>query len=210
MRPARLHLEQAITAACGDCHTAAVTEDGHLWTWGRSHANLVSPCSVAAGSQRLSMPIGGKLHAYSNILFAPTPSARSLISDPHHRIPRAKSCPKVNLTGSHPGRGCCGALGLGDEDDQLEPQLVGLLGGYGQVGMISLGQAHTLAVTRSGELWACGAGDQGQLGLNAAENKLRPCLIESRKFAGGRVVHISAGSQHSIAITDSGDVWTWG
>ena len=101
-------------------------------------------------------------------------------------------------------------MGLGDEDDQFEPCLVGKMGGYGQVGMVSLGQAHTLAVTRSGELWVCGAGDQGQLGLNATENKLRPCLIESRNFAGGKVVSIAAGAQHSLAITDTGDVWTWG
>ena len=52
----------------------------------------------------------------------------------------------------------------------------------------------------------CGA--WGKLGHGDLQNQLLPKKIEA--FAGERVVAVSAGDMHSLAITADGAVFTWG
>jgi alpha-tubulin suppressor-like RCC1 family protein len=66
------------------------------------------------------------------------------------------------------GFGSFGQLGLGDINDRRVPTLVGAAEVFGgsKVRMAACGCEHTLVVTEAGELWACGRGAQGRLGLN--------------------------------------------
>ena len=76
--------------------------------------------------------------------------------------------------------------------------------------MVACGDAHTLAVTRAGALYACGYGAHGQLGLmvkvsrNVFERVRLPVLSDAR------IVTASAGSYHSAAVTEDGALFTWG
>ena len=45
---------------------------------------------------------------------------------------------------------------------------------------------------------------------NDEENKLTPTLIDSDRFEGGNVGFVAAGAHHAMAITSSGDLYTWG
>ena len=67
---------------------------------------------------------------------------------------------------------------------------------------------HSLAITADGALWSWGYGGSGQLGHGDQQEQLLPKKIEA--FAGRRVVAVSAGETHSIAITADGAVFTWG
>ena len=63
-------------------------------------------------------------------------------------------------------------------------------------------------VTADGAVWSWGDGGRGQLGHGDLQNQLLPKKIEA--FAGQRVVAVSAGDFHSLAITADGAVFTWG
>ena len=73
---------------------------------------------------------------------------------------------------------------------------------------MSSGAAHSLAITADGEVWSWGQGAYGELGHGDQQNQLLPKKLEA--FAGQRVVTVSAGSDHSLAFTADGAVFTWG
>jgi len=73
---------------------------------------------------------------------------------------------------------------------------------------VSAGGEHSLALTADGALWSWGEGIFGRLGHGDQQNQLLPKKIEA--FADQRVVAVSAGVFHSIAISADGSVWSWG
>ena len=81
---------------------------------------------------------------------------------------------------------------------------------------ISAGSLHSTAVDEAGGLWTWGHGEGGRLGLglgcfsrhqhNVVRN--RPCrvMLLSRE----RIVHANAGGEHTLAVTDKGQLYAWG
>ena len=105
------------------------------------------------------------------------------------------------------GDGCCGQLGHGDEEDQWHPKKVEAFAGQ-RVVAVTVGAGHSIALTADGAIWSWGFGGDGQLGHGDREGQLLPKTVEA--FAGQRVVAVSAGGLHSLAITADGAVWSWG
>jgi len=105
------------------------------------------------------------------------------------------------------GNGYFGQLGHGDEQDQLLPKQVEALAGQ-RVVAVSAGSTHSLALTADGSVWSWGHGDDGQLGHGDMQGQSLPEKIEA--FAGQRVAAVSAGHDHSLAITADGSLWSWG
>ena len=106
------------------------------------------------------------------------------------------------------GRGDCGRLGHGDEDDQLLPKRVEGL--QERVCSVAAGESHSLAVTSTGAVYSWGADNCGQLGDGSNEDKLLPTLVAGLHEAGERVCAVAAGAAHAIATTSGGRVWGWG
>ena len=73
---------------------------------------------------------------------------------------------------------------------------------------MSAGGAYSLAVTADGSVWSWGIGGFGQLGHGHTQNQLLPREIAA--LAGQRVVAVSAGERHSLALTADGAVFAWG
>ncbi|EFJ44442.1 hypothetical protein VOLCADRAFT_64836 [Volvox carteri f. nagariensis] len=70
------------------------------------------------------------------------------------------------------------------------------------------GRYHTMAVTEDGELYSWGLNDWGQLGRPAVGATSDPGLVS---LPGGvRVVGAAAGRYVSMAVDDSGRLYTWG
>ena len=105
------------------------------------------------------------------------------------------------------GWGTSGQLGHGDGQSQLQPKKIEALAGR-RVIAVSAGDLHSLAITADGSVWSWGWGGQGRLGHGDQQEQLRPKKVEA--FADQRVVAVSAGGAHSLAITADGAVWSWG
>ena len=73
---------------------------------------------------------------------------------------------------------------------------------------VSAGAGHNLALATDGSVWSWGNGADGRLGHGDTQNQQLPKKVEA--FAGQRVVAVSAGARHCIALTTNGAVFTWG
>ena len=105
------------------------------------------------------------------------------------------------------GSGGSGRLGHGDEQSQPLPRKVEAFAGQ-RVVAVSAGGFHSLALTADGSVWSWGGAGSGKLGHSDQQTQLLPKKIEA--FAGQRVVALSSGQYHSIAITADGSAWNWG
>jgi hypothetical protein len=74
---------------------------------------------------------------------------------------------------------------------------------------VSTGPFHTAAVTANGELYTLGWGSRGQLGHGTQTSELAPMRVEGA-LAEEWVVSVSAGSLHTVVLTASGVVFTFG
>lgn len=68
---------------------------------------------------------------------------------------------------------------------------------------------HSVAVTTRGEVMAWGNGDKYRLGHGSASKEYTPKVIESIS-AKGRVLDVSCGLGHTIALLESGELFAWG
>jgi alpha-tubulin suppressor-like RCC1 family protein len=73
---------------------------------------------------------------------------------------------------------------------------------------IECGAFHSLALTRNGEVYAWGSNTVGQVGKCLKTMQLSPIKVISLEQE--RVVRISCGGQHSLALSESGRVYGWG
>ncbi|KAI7795921.1 putative E3 ubiquitin-protein ligase HERC1-like [Triplophysa rosa] len=109
------------------------------------------------------------------------------------------------------GKGSYGRLGLGDSNNQsmpkklvLEPPRI-----MRKVSSSKGSDGHTLAVTAEGEVFSWGDGDYGKLGHGNSATQKYPKIIQG-PMLGKVVVCVSAGYRHSGAVTNDGELYTWG
>jgi uncharacterized repeat protein (TIGR02543 family) len=77
---------------------------------------------------------------------------------------------------------------------------------------IEFGYRHAFAISETGKVFSWGANENGQLGDNSYDSKLVPTNITSRfnLTAGDKVIQLSAAVYSSLALTESGRVFSWG
>ncbi len=78
---------------------------------------------------------------------------------------------------------------------------------YFHVAGVSAGGTHTLAFQSNGDVYAWGNNGFGQLG-NASQ-----ILVSIPNYVGAlteHVIGVAAGGYHSLALGQSGDIWSWG
>lgn len=178
----------ATLVACGQSHTAVITEKGNLITWGvskfgqcgsgdrqpvKTPKKVVPPVSdlrfvdVSCGDKHtVALTTGGEVYAWG--------------------------------CGEH------GQLGHGDHQDHLKMARVEALAGVRIVSVVC-GSTHTCCLSDDGELFAFGFGEH--LYPNGNQNFFySPVKIPFKE----PIVQVACGQAHIIALTAQGDVYTWG
>ena len=150
---------------------------------------------------------------YSALLRESNPPARaaggwqhSVFIDGEGRLSSCGSAPNQRHLSHNPG-----PLGHGEGVTLLNtPTLLpSTLGGERAVSVsVSTGGGYSLALTADGGVWSWGYLKEGPWGHGDTESQLLPKKVEA--LAGQRVVAVSAGGVHSLAITADGAVWSWG
>ncbi|MDR0664152.1 MAG: hypothetical protein LBF86_01335 [Helicobacteraceae bacterium] len=100
-----------------------------------------------------------------------------------------------------------GQLGLGDEFSRATFARAKTLAGK-KIVAIAAGYGNTFAVDDAGALWAAGLNNFGQLGAKDAKNK--NSFVRAVNLANRRILAVSAGVNHALALDDEGRVFAAG
>ncbi|KAG7380348.1 hypothetical protein PHYPSEUDO_007275 [Phytophthora pseudosyringae] len=110
------------------------------------------------------------------------------------------------------GFGKGGRLGTGSEFDRIEPtRLTSLVST--PMKKVAAGENHTIALSRTGQVFSWGSNSFGQLGhpgkSSSSQSRLTPKRVDAFRFH--VVADIAASGCHSAAIdADDGALYTWG
>ncbi|KAF4516945.1 hypothetical protein B566_EDAN005546, partial [Ephemera danica] len=106
------------------------------------------------------------------------------------------------------GAGSRGQLGHGVVETRREmPSCVESLRGK-SVNKVAAGCQFSIFGNESGLLMSCGAGVRGCLGHGDLADSPRPRIIEALMSVD--VVEVSCGSEHVVALSSQGSIYTWG
>ena len=209
--------------SCGGMHTGAIDLVGQLWCWGRADSG-----QIGYGTRKLFMP-NSRILAGTMV---PTPYlVRSEISG---------HCAHVSCGAFHTlitneygqvysmGKDNFGILGVeSDVTNCLKsgsdtPTAISTLAGH-RIKCASTGGWHSVFLSENGEVFACGKGEYGRLGLGSEKNHAvpAPCVSEvenafnniasqDRPFNAEKVVSISAGGSHTMVLTEKDTVYCCG
>jgi len=189
--PSTLGGERAVSVSAGAGHSLALTADGAVWSWGGGSLGQLGHGDL----QNQLLPKKIEALAGQRVVAVSAGDGYSLALTADGAVWSW-------------GYGYSGRLGHGDQQDQLLPMKIEAMAGQ-RVLAVSAGFAHSLAITADGSVWSWGRGTFGKLGHGQQQqNQLEPKKVEA--FAGQRVIAVSAGNLHSLAITADGSVWSWG
>ncbi|CAG9815842.1 unnamed protein product [Phaedon cochleariae] len=171
-----------------DGHTLALTESGHVFSWGDGdygklgHGN----CATHKQPERITGPFAGTTIKYINAGY-------------RHSAAITEEGRLYTW-----GEGDHGRLGHLDNNGRHVPTLVADLADV-DVGTVACGSSHTLVVSRDGKtVWSFGSGENGKLGHGEIAKVYRPKVIEA--LQGLVVQKVCAGTSFSMALTTMGQV----
>ncbi|CAN8252045.1 unnamed protein product [Cochlearia groenlandica] len=182
--------------ATSGTHTAAITESGELYMWGREEGDGRLGLGPGRGPNE-----GGGLSVPSKVKALTVPVA-SVSCGGFFTMALTQEGQLWNW-----GANSNYELGRGDNLGGWEPMPVPSLESV-RITQIACGGYHTLALTEEGKVLSWGHGGHGQLGNSSLRNQKIPTEIEA--LADKKIVFIACGGSSSAAITDGGELWMWG
>ncbi|KAG3251157.1 hypothetical protein PI124_g4247 [Phytophthora idaei] len=208
--------------ACGLGHTLALTESGELFAWGNgSNGRLgLGDTNDRSSPTRVVIPTARQGNETEGGPESSTTSApirfRHIFCGASHSLGlswdgRAYAWGKNNQ----------GQCGHGHTNDQWVIQEIESFedGEEGEcVTYAAGGWEHSLFCTTSGRVYSCGCGYKDSrragippvLGHGDCDRRLKPTLIQALDDAREEIVKVACGWDHSLAVSATGKVYTWG
>lgn len=182
------------SVACGANFTAALTEDGKVFTWGSCHHGALGHNDTKdANVPKIVQDLDGfdvqKIACGEGHMFA---------------------CTDNEAYGW--GWNFAGQLGVGHTEDQLRPHAIDALRGN-KIESIACGAAHTAAVVvvaqiNSRLLYTWGSNACGQLGQGKTKRLLAPTAVA--KMSKAAIQEVSCGSLHTLLRSENGEIYSAG
>ncbi|THH04495.1 hypothetical protein EW145_g5480 [Phellinidium pouzarii] len=201
-------------ACAGGMHSLIIDEAGKVWSWGVND-------NGALGRQifGVSDPDAPGQLIDSDILESQPMLVRNLVGDGFRAVQIAVG-DSVSVALSDEGLirawGCFrsgdGPLGFDYKAVHKEPQLYPMaleLPTESRCVQVVCGGDHVLALTQEGTVFSWGNGEHAELGRKLIERRKRNGLIPTR-LPLRRIIYVAAGSYHSFAIDEDGNVFAWG
>ena len=197
---------RAAMVACGLDFTLILSEAGHVWTSGRNHSGVLGHNDAAISPEK---------HTFQQIdaAYFGNIAVTMVAVGASHCIAACASVDNRHAVFTW-GRNDSGQLGNGSYDEVAVPKLVANTAfGDGVVETVYAGFDYTMVVTCIGELFACGNGSSGELGLGSTEsyNTFQRVGGPSSALFGPRGVRsVACGAMHTIILAKDNAVWSCG
>jgi alpha-tubulin suppressor-like RCC1 family protein len=177
-------------------YSLALDSSGQVWSWGANYYGQLGSGTNGYRSTAglVQFPPSTNIKAIS----ATTRGIFSLALDASGQV----WAWGVNWSGQL-GNGTINASG--STNDQLAPKPALMPQGVIATA-VAAGVNHSLALDSTGQVWAWGANDSGQLGDGTTTTRTTPVKVSG--LSG--IKAIAAGSSYSLAVDGNGNAWAWG
>ncbi len=186
--------------ACGQSHTLFLTSAGKVWSCGNPANGRLGLGSDITTNRTVPLEITNT-GFYANTITA------IACGDSHSIF--LTSAGKVWSCGINTN----GQLGINSTTQQNVPtEITNASFILNTIVAIACGQTHSLFLTSTGKVWACGNPANGRLGLGSdmTTNRLVPTIISDASFNLNTIISISGGYSHSIFLSNTSKAWTCG
>ena len=194
-----------IRIAAGSDHSLAVTASGQLYAFGFNYyGQLGRSANTSSGDPNPTptvVTLAGEIGPVTQVAAGGNHSLAVTASG------------QLYAFGYNGYGGLGSATNSGTGNPTPTPTPVSLPGEIGPVTQVAAGGAHSLAVTASGQLYAFGLNGTGELGsaTNISTNNPNPTpTLVTLPDEIGPVTQVAAGSNHSLAVTASGQLYAFG
>ncbi|CCH20898.1 Ig-like domain repeat protein [Micromonospora lupini] len=199
LSPVRVHLPTGTTisdVAAGAVHSLALTSTGTVLAWGTNYYGVLGNGTKTDNSAQNDSYVPAAVHL---------PAGTTVTSV------AASSTYSLALTATGTvlawGNNDQGQLGNGTNTDSYLPVPLALPAAT-TITAIAAATNHGLALTSNGTVLAWGSNGSGQLGNGNTTNSNTPVTVALP--AGTTITAIAAAGSHSMALTSTGTVLTWG
>jgi alpha-tubulin suppressor-like RCC1 family protein len=104
-----------------------------------------------------------------------------------------------------------GQLGDSTTEERHEPTNINTQFTESKLIKVSAGFKHSIILDEEGSVYACGSNRFGQLALNRSQEYSTNFIkIYFHDLIGSKIIDISGGRRHSLALDDEGNVYSWG
>lgn len=190
------HLDSVRSVALGGLHSVALNSLGQVFTWGYGGFGALG--HKVYHRELVPRLVEGSWDAeICHVATSGTHTAAITKSGELYTWGRDEGDGRLGLG---PGRGPNEAGGL---SIPLKVKSLPI-----SVAAVSCGGFFTMALSEEGELWNWGANSNYELGRGDKLGGWKPQPVPSLK--GVRVIQIASGGYHSLALTDKGEVLSWG
>ncbi|CAG2106785.1 unnamed protein product [Medioppia subpectinata] len=179
---------------CGQYHSLAISNSGVLWTWGWNVFGQL-------GHRHID-----DIHTPQVVQYFKQMKIIQAFAGFGHTI--ALDCDGIVYSF---GNGTYGQLGLGNCDKYNFPQkpmAINISTLRAKIMKICTGSLHSLILTSDGNVYSFGRGSDGQLGHPSVKELKLPAKIAAMNEY--NVIDIAAGSDYSLAMDISGNIWGFG
>jgi len=205
-----------VYVSVGVSHSLAICSVGYIYSWGSGEDGRLGHGNTNDQSRPTRILFSHDNRRISNFVAVAAGNAHSLAIDRNGNLYSW-------------GRGTGGRLGHGHSQNILRPTRVirahsndpnitvnvppfkaiaagGRNRGQGQ---LEIETAHSMALAHDGTVWTWGNNHLGVLGYGISSLQTRPRMIGGN-LANENIIAIDAGRHHSVALSQNGQVWTWG
>ena len=191
--------------SAGQAHSLVLTSSGQLYAFGHNHfgelgSTTNNNTATATPTPALVTP-PGQIGTLAQVVAGGNHSLALTSSGQLYAFGRNYSGQLGNVTGNV------------TDTPNPTPTLVTLPGQVGPVTQIAGGALHSVALTSSGQVYAFGGNQSGQLGnaINTSTGTANPTpVLVPLPGQIGLATQIAGGDQHSLVVTSSGQLYSFG
>ena len=197
--------ERIVAIEVGGTHSLALTSNGRVFGWGSNYRGQLGNGN-STGLQTVLFPT---VMTFSNLSGSET--IQSIHAGYEHNF-AITTLGRVFTWGFN-GSNALGTTTIASNSSSFVPLLLSFSLNQGEtVTKIYPGMSHNFAITSSQRILTWGLNSSGQLGTGNTTNRTTPTLLDisSSLNVGETMVDFALGTSHSIGLTSSGRMFSWG